>query len=105
VSAAALGLRFVLELGALAALGYAGAQVGWWLAALAPIAAAVAWGTFAAPRSSRRLRGVPYVTFEVAFFAVATVALALAATPWIAATFGVIAAADTGVLHIRGEAV
>ena len=105
MTAAALGVRFLLELGALAAFGFAGAQVGWWLAALAPILAAAAWGTFAAPKSSRRLSGAPYLVFAVVFFALATAVLAITAPVWIAATFGAIAAADTAMVHTRAEAV
>jgi Protein of unknown function (DUF2568) len=99
VTQAALAGRFALELGALAAFGYWGAQAGWWLALLAPILAAVAWGTFAAPKSSRRLSGAPYVAFEVAFFALATAGLALTAPAWLAIVFGALAAGDTLIVH------
>jgi hypothetical protein len=102
VTHATLAARFALELGALAAFGYWGAQAGWWLAALAPLVAAGAWGTFAAPKSSRRLSGAPYVAFEIGFFALATAGLALTAPAWLAVAFGALAAADTLLVHALG---
>lgn len=56
----ALAVRFLLELGALAALAYWGYRTGtgfarYALALGAPLAAAVVWGVLVAPKSSRRL--------------------------------------------------
>jgi Flp pilus assembly protein TadB len=46
------------------------------------------------------LSGAPYLAFEVGFFALATLVLALTAPAWIAASFGLIAAADTAMLRV-----
>ncbi|MFD0328689.1 YrdB family protein [Streptacidiphilus monticola] len=49
-------LAFVIEVLALLALGWWGAHAaGWWLALLLPLAAAVLWGLFAAPKATFRV--------------------------------------------------
>jgi hypothetical protein len=56
--AANLAVRFLLELCALAALGYGGYEAGGWLLAVAlPVAAAVVWGLFVSPK--RRFDSMP----------------------------------------------
>ena len=61
VQAINLGLRFVLELCLLAALGYWGFQLeqSWPVRILmgigAPLLAAVLWGTFVAPKAGHKL--------------------------------------------------
>ena len=100
----ALALKLVLELGMLAALAYWGAQAGGsaavdvLLAVAAPLAAAVVWGLYAAPRSPRRLALGPRVVLESCVFAVAAVALAVAGAPVLAAIFAVLVAVDTALL-------
>jgi hypothetical protein len=94
LASANLLLKFVIELAALAALGYWGSGVGSGatsviLAACAPLAAMFVWARFAAPRSTRRLRARARVPFEMTVFALAvggliargadTLAIALAA--------------------------
>jgi hypothetical protein len=87
-----LALRFGLELAALLAF----ASWGFSLPGAStifrvivglgtPILAATLWGVFAAPKSKRRLRGVPYHGFEIVFFGLAVAALIAAgsATPGI----------------------
>jgi hypothetical protein len=83
VRAANLGLKFLLELCAIAALGYAGARlfdgVGSLVAAvLLPVAAIVVWGRWCAPRASRRLPTPARIPLEMGVFACAVVGLALA---------------------------
>ena len=79
-----LALAFLLELAALVAFAYWGFQAGgggllrWVLGIGTPILAAVLWGIWEAPKSARRLRGVPYLIFKIAFFALAAVALLMA---------------------------
>jgi hypothetical protein len=73
-------LRFVLELLALAAFGILGWSVGtgvwrFLLAAGLPLAAAVFWGAYAAPRSVRRLPDPQRFVFELVFFGAAAAAL------------------------------
>ena len=92
-----LTLAFLAELAALAALahggwrvpGPAGLRVA--LAVAAPAAAAVLWGTFAAPRAPRRS---PARTGTVKLLVLGSAALALAATghPRLALVLAVVAA-------------
>ena len=93
---AALALKFALELAALAALAFWGSRVGpvavnVLLGVAAPLAMAVAWGRFAAPRSPTRLARGPRVAFELAVFAVAGAALAAAGEPLLGAVLLVVA--------------
>lgn len=81
VGAALLGLRFLLELGALVALGWwAAVRVPGPLAIPAAVAlpalAAVAWGRWVAPRASRRLPGPARFAVESAVWVGASLALA-----------------------------
>lgn len=76
-----LTLRFLLELCALAALAYWGWQVGNSVplkvaAAIgAPLAAAVVWGLFVSPKAQVAVPGAVRLFIEVAFFALAVLAL------------------------------
>ena len=100
----ALALKLALELGMLAALAYWGAQAGGstavdvLLAVAAPLAAAVVWGLYAAPRSPRRLAHGPRVVLESCVFAVAAVALAGAGAPLLGAVLAALVAVDTALL-------
>jgi hypothetical protein len=92
VSGANLLLRFLLELCALASLGYWGSQTGPLpvaivLAVAAPLAAAVLWGAFVAPKASRRLRGARRLVVEIPIFAAAAAGLAAAGQWTLAAIF------------------
>jgi len=85
-----LGVRFLLELSALAALGYWGSQTGPLavsivLAIAAPLAGAVVWGIFAAPRSRHRLPGRRRLIVEIPFFGAAAAGLAVTGQ-WVLAT-------------------
>ena len=76
-----LGVRFLLELCALAALAYWGSQTGPLavsivLAIAAPLAGAVLWGVFAAPKSRHRLPGRRRLLVEIPFFGAAAAGLA-----------------------------
>lgn len=98
-----LGLRFLIELAALAAVGVWGAQAGSGtalhvaLAIAAPIAAASVWGAFVAPKAAVRVREVVRVAIELAVFAAAAAGLAAAGHPTLAVAFGAVAVAN-GVL-------
>lgn len=81
-----LVLRFVLELGALAALFYAGLRVGGRVAGaalgvLAVVVAAAVWGLFASPRARISLPLAGRLAVELAFFGSAAVGLVLAGHP------------------------
>jgi Protein of unknown function (DUF2568) len=89
MKAASLALKFLLELPMVAAFAVWGSTIGTGAASVAaavvaPAAAIVLWGIFAAPRSKRRLRTRARVSFELAVFGLAAAALA-AAGYWLAA--------------------
>jgi hypothetical protein len=80
VSALNLLVKFLLELGALAAVGLWGASIADGAAAVVlaiglPVVTAVLWGAFAAPRARHRLRLLLRAPFELAVFALAALAL------------------------------
>jgi hypothetical protein len=90
-----LGVRFLLELAALAALAYWGSQTGPLavsivLAIAAPLAGAVLWGIFAAPKSLHRLRGARRLIVEIPFFGAAAAGLAATGQWVLAAIFAVV---------------
>jgi hypothetical protein len=94
-----LALKFLLELGALAAFAVWGASFvdGVWAALPAialPLAAAAVWGTFAAPRSRRHLSLRPRIAFELGFFAIAAVAFWRAGLAISAAAFAALVVAN-----------
>ena len=78
-----LALRFVAELGLLACLAYGGWAIGddvlvsVALAIALPLAAAVVWGRWVAPRASRRLADPRRMGVEVGLFTVAVLVLVL----------------------------
>jgi hypothetical protein len=104
-----LGLRFLLELCMLAALGYWGFQVSKGtlmkigLGIGAPLIAAVLWGLFEAPNSSMRLQGAPQLILEVAIFAVAAAALYAAKHPSLAVMFTVIVVLNRVLMQVWGQ--
>jgi hypothetical protein len=83
VRQANLALRFVLELAALAALGYWGATVGKGrlvrvgLAVGAPIVAAIGWVLFVAPNATFDVGPVARFVVELLVFGAATAGLAV----------------------------
>ena len=108
VDVAALGVRFLLELAALAAVGYwgyvAGAGSGvarYGLAVAAPLALAVAWGTFVSPQAPRRLPDPWRLGAELLSFALATAALLAVGRPALAGAFAAVALVDETVLVVR----
>jgi hypothetical protein len=103
-----LVLRFVLELCALAALAYAGWQTteSFWVrllvATVLPLAAAVVWGQWVAPKARRPIPDPLRLVPEWLVFGGATVALALTGHPVLAVAFAVLAAGNRVVLHLLG---
>ena len=80
VKALNLGLKFVLELAAFAALAWWGGTVGHGVVSVlvaiaAPLLAVVVWGRWAAPRASRRLPVSRRVPLELGVFALAAIAI------------------------------
>lgn len=102
-------LRFVLELCALAALAYWGYQTGQGLAAKillaagAVVVAAVLWGIFAAPSSSRRLEDPSRLLFELVFFGAAVAGLIAAGQPVWGLALGVLFVINRGLLYVWGQ--
>jgi hypothetical protein len=89
IKTANLGARFLLEVSALAALGYWGSQTGPLvvsivLAIAARPAGAALWGVYAAPKSRRRHPGAKRHLVELPFFGAATAGLA-ATGQWVLA--------------------
>ena len=82
-----LGLRFVLELCMLVALGIWGFSENVVLGIAAPLAAAVVWGLWIAPKATRRLRDPLRLALELLLFGAAGVGLAAADHPLAAAVF------------------
>ncbi len=75
------GLRFLLELAALGALGYWGFTFGgsasrWLLGIGAPVTLAVVWGLFIAPKAAMRTTDPERLVLELAVFGAAVAALA-----------------------------
>ncbi|MEP7290778.1 MAG: YrdB family protein [Chloroflexota bacterium] len=93
-----LALAFLLELVAVGAFAYFGFTVsdstllnvvlGIGLALLS----IVLWGIFAAPKSTRRLRGNALLIFKLVFFALSVIALVLAGSVTLGIVFGVLVA-------------
>ena len=106
--AANLLLRFVLEVCALAALGYAGwqAQGPAWvrllLAIALPLAAAVIWAQWVAPKARKPIPDPLRLVPEWVVFGGATIALAVTGHPVLAALLAVLAALNRLALHLLG---
>ena len=104
-----LAARFLLELGALAALAYWGWQAGntpvaqWLLAVGTPLLAATLWGRFIGPQAPRRLPDPIRASVEVVFFGGATAALATAGAISAAIILGISAAASLGLMFVFGQ--
>jgi Protein of unknown function (DUF2568) len=102
------GLRFVLELGALAALGYWGFTefdgAAQWLFGLgAPLIAAGVWGTFVAPKASRPTVDPVRLLFEVAVFGSGVAALLAAGSTALALVFAALVVVHLGLTFALGQ--
>ena len=103
-------MKFALELCLLAALTTWGFETSSSVVAKvvlgvgAPLAAAVIWGRFAAPRAPRRLRLPQRLVLELGLFALAAAALAAAGHAALALIFALAVVLDTAVLVATGEA-
>jgi hypothetical protein len=103
---AALALRFLLELCALAGLAYGGWRVDgplWIRIILAvglPVVGIAIWSRWVAPRASHPLRDPLRLVPEWVVFGGAAVALAAAGQPVLAVLLAVLAAGDRLALHL-----
>lgn len=111
--ASTLALRFLCELGMLAALMYWGFHVGdgaWGfvLGIGAPALAALVWGLFVAPKAKRPVQSIVRLSIEIDLFTVSAIALGFAGQLELALVLGVLGVGTSIVNFIqerRGEAV
>ena len=99
-------LRFLLELGALAALAYWGFTTGsgatpWLLGLGAPLAAAIFWGLFVAPKARFPVSASARVDLGLVVFGLATAALVAAGATVVAVVFGALALLNAAVMLAR----
>jgi hypothetical protein len=101
-----LGIRFLLEIAMLVALGWVGGEIGQssvvsvLLAIASPLLAAVLWGMFIAPKAPRRLTDPAKLVVELVLFAAAAVGLALVGHPVLAAVLAVLFVVNAAVLRL-----
>jgi hypothetical protein len=104
-----LGVRFLLELCALWALGYWGWRAADMLllkivlAVGAPLAAALVWGMFVAPKATRRLRDPLRLGAEVLVFGSAVAALIGAGRRLLGVVFALVVAANVALMVVWGQ--
>jgi hypothetical protein len=101
-------LRFLLELAALASLGYWGfaeseGAAQWVLGLGAPLLAAAVWGTFVAPKASRPTVDPVRLALEVAVFGSGVAALQAAEAGALAVVFGVLVVAHLALTFALGQ--
>ena len=103
-----LAVRFLCELGLLAALAVWGFHTGTGVAAKvalgvgAPLLAAVIWGLWVAPASRRRLTDPTRLVVEVVLFAAGVAALAAAGYPLVAVGFAIVVAVNITLDRVLG---
>ena len=90
-----LALRFILEMCTLVALAYWGASLDAEImlriiaAVVAPLSAALVWGTFVAPKARIRVEDPARLAIELVFFGAGAFALMLAGLEALAVAFAV----------------
>jgi Protein of unknown function (DUF2568) len=109
LAATNLTLRFLLELGALGALGWWGARVGATvpaklaLATALPLAAAFVWGAFVAPNASVGVPGAIRLALQVGVFAAAALALIAVGRESLATGFAAVVVANVALMAALGQ--
>jgi Protein of unknown function (DUF2568) len=104
------GLAFLLELVMLGALAWWGAEAGSSLAASvllgvgAPLAAAIIWGLFAAPRARIRLPMAGVLAVKVLAFGTAAAAVYALGRHWLAICFAAVALLNAGIAAVDRNA-
>ena len=105
----ALLVRFLLELAALAAVGYWGFETGdsalmqWVLGLGAPLLVAVVWGMFIAPKATVEVPKGVWIGLQVVVFGAAALALAAVAPEQLAAIFLAVVILDSAALAVLGD--
>jgi hypothetical protein len=102
------GLRFLLELSALAALAYWGFEefggaAQWLLGLGAPLVAAAVWGAFVAPKASRPTVDPVRLLLELAVFGSGVVALLLAGSTVLAVVLAALVALHLALTFALGQ--
>src|SRR3954454_17811356 len=109
ITATNLTVRFLLELGALGALGWWGVRLGDTLPAklalgtALPLVAAVLWGLFVAPKATFDAPGAARLALQVAFFGGTTAGLFALGRGGLAAGFAAAVAANGVFMVALGE--
>lgn len=104
-----LAVAFLLELCALAALGYWGFHTGSGTGAKlalgigTPLLAAIAWGTFVAPKAAVSLPAPAHLALQLLVFGVAAAGLAVAGRPTWAWAFGLAVVANLALMRVLGQ--
>ena len=101
------GFRFLLELGLLASVAYwawwEGGVWRWVLVVAAPLAVALVWGRFLAPKSRSRVADPWRLVFEFVLFGAGVGALARAGDGIGAIVFGVLVATHLALTFALGQ--
>ncbi|WP_284642947.1 YrdB family protein [Paenibacillus silviterrae] len=104
-----LALRFLLELCALAALGYWGFHTGqssllrWGLGLGSPLAVAVLWAMLGSPNAAYPLHGGLHLLLELAVFGSGAVALYLVGQHRLALLYGAAVLINRLLMHLWGQ--
>lgn len=104
-----LALAFLLELCALAALGYWGFHVGSGTLARVglgigvPVLTAVVWGLFIAPQAAVKVPAPVNMSLRILIFGLATASLAAAGQPKWAWVFGVVVVVNFALVRVLGS--
>lgn len=105
---AVAGLRLILEIGVLVALGWWGLQLNgppvirYGVAVGVALLAAAVWGTFVAPNAARRLDDPARLGVELAVFGAVVLALFDAGQPALALAYGLLVAIETALVGSLG---
>lgn len=109
INSANLGLRFILELCALATLGYWAYRTGGTMRARlaraggAVLGTAVVWAAFIAPDASIPVPGPVRAVLQVLVFGAATAALVRLRRPVLASTFGASVLVNAVLMAVWGQ--
>ncbi|HEY3992493.1 MAG TPA: YrdB family protein [Ktedonobacteraceae bacterium] len=104
-----LALAFLLELGVLAALCYFGFTIQpnpplkISLGIGLPVVAIVIWALFGAPRSKRRLQGLPFLLLQIVFFGCAAVVLYIVGQHLLGIIFALVFVLNTVLAYVWGQ--
>lgn len=107
MKAGALGLKFVCELLAFAALGYFGATTGpvaanVILGAGLPLAAIFVWAQWCAPKAPQRLRNPALTVVEMTILLIAAVAMFVSVAAWLGILYAIVVIGNQRVLTKLG---